>query len=101
MDVTALLYLIIVVSQGLIFLMCLWWAFVYPKRSVMFVCFTILSFGILCNFVPCIYIRVGGTAAYLAYRDTSWWMFRHLPLAVVSVVILGILASRIIEDEHP
>ena len=99
MDITSLLYLIIVISQLLIFLLCSWWAFVYPKRSVMFVCFTILSFGILCNFVPCIYVRLGGVDAYIASRDVSWWMYRHLPLAIISVIILGILASRVMSDD--
>lgn len=100
MDVTAFLYLIIVVSQAFIFGVCCWWALIYPKRSVMFLCFMGLSGGILINFIP---MFLGRTELILldAYSRASWWWtYRTLPIAVSSVAVCIIFIGRLVEKHY-
>lgn len=98
MDIAALLYLVILTVHSIIFSMCLWWAFAYPKRSTMFLCFTGLSAGIIINFIPPLFIRLGGLNTYLYCQHKWWFVLRHLPIAAVSIVILAIFISRVMED---
>ena len=100
MDAAATLYLIIIITHSMIFSLCLWWAIVYPKRSKLFICFTILSAGIICNFIPPFYTRLGGVEVYTECRHEWWWEFRHFPIAAVSLVILYIFIGRMLEDEN-
>jgi len=99
MDLTATVYLIIIVSQTAIFSMCLWWLYIFPEASTIFWCFMLLSLGIVLNFIPPFYTRIEGPESYMLCRHKWWWVCRHIPIATVSVVILGIFIRRATSGE--
>jgi len=99
LDLTAVIYLIIMISNFCIFSICIYWWWKYRKASNIFGCFTLLSGGIFVNYLPLFLARAEVVYLSDAARQTWWWHCRPIPIAIASVLILGIFIYRLFQPE--
>lgn len=98
-DAAAVVYLIILVSMGLNALLLVWWCYVYPKASTIFICIMILFLALWGTYLLSFISRINGAEWYNSIRYMWWWEGKNIPVAVVNLVINGIFISRLIKDK--
>ena len=98
-DAASVVYLIILLSMGINTCLLLWWGYVYPKASVIFICVTILFVSLEFTYLLSYLNRINGVLWYEAIRDKWWWTGKNVPVAIVNLALNGVFISRLIKDK--
>jgi len=94
MDITTIVYLIILVSLGINIAYMVWWTAVYKKVSTMFGWIAVLFIAMGLRYSLSLCVRIMGADWYRIICNEWWWELKDVPVAIASIAVCIVFTYR-------